>query len=288
VKLGEPLVPLAELETLADGLDHPEGIAVAPDGAVYVGGEAGQLYRIEGDGFVEVASTGGFMLGLAADGDGRVYACDAGNRCVWRIDPASGEAEVYSPGAPGRPFRTPNWGCFDDAGNLYVSDSGSWKARDGAILVVRPGGATEVWSEAPRDFPNGMCLAPDGSRLYVLESTPGALVELELRPDGSAGPRRLVTELAGTVPDGIVPTTDGSLVVSCYRPDVVLRWRADLGVRVLASDPEGTALAAPTNVVFTGPELETIVVPNIGRWHLTRFRVEGLRGVPPRYPRVGG
>jgi hypothetical protein len=57
-------------------------------------------------------------------------------------------------------------------------------------------------------------------------------------------------------------------------------------VEVLAHDPEGTALAAPTNVVFTGPELDTIVVPNIGRWHLTRFRVDGLRGVPPQYPAV--
>jgi gluconolactonase len=287
--VGDPLVPLAELETLAHGLDHPEGIAVTPDGTVYVGGEAGQLYRIEADGtFTESATTGGFLLGLAADADGRIYACDAGKRCVWRIDPVSGGAEVYSRGAPERAFRTPNWPAFDAAGNLYVSDSGEWKAADGAILVVRPGGATEVWSEASRDFPNGMCLAPDGSRLYVLESTPGALVELELRPDGSSGERRLVADLAGTVPDGVAPTTDGSLVVSCYRPDVVLRWRADLGVQTLAYDPEGTALAAPTNVVFTGPELDAIVVPNIGRWHLTRFRAEGLRGVPPQYPRVSG
>jgi gluconolactonase len=291
VTLGEPLVPLAALETLAHGLDHPEGIAVTPDGTIFVGGEAGQLFRIEADGtFTEVMTTGGFLLGLAADADGRIYACDTAERCVWRIDPASqgaGAAEVYSRGAPGRPFRTPNWGCFDARGNLYVSDSGEWKEANGAILVVRPGGATEVWTEESHNFPNGMALSPDGSRLYVLESTPGALVEFDIHPDGTAGTRRLVTELEGTVPDGIVPAMDGSLVIACYRPDAVLRWRADLGIQVLAHDPEGTVLAAPTNVVFTGPELDTIVVPNIGRWHLTRFRVEGLRGVSLQYPRVG-
>ena len=52
----------------------------------------------------------------------------------------------------------------------------------------------------------------------------------------------------------------------------------------MAGDPEGTALAAPTNCVFYGPGLATIAVPNIGRWHVTRFRVPGLTGVPLFYP----
>ena len=287
---GTPTLTLAALETFAHGLDHPEGIAVTPDGTVFVGGEAGQLYRIDADGnFAEVATTGGFLLGLASDADGRLYACDTANHCVWRIDLAApGEAapEVYSAGVPGRAFVTPNWPCFDGDGNLYVSDSGTWKSADGSILVVRPGGRTELWTDETRNFPNGMALSPDGSRLYVLESTPGALVEFAIRPDGSAGPRRLLVELAGAVPDGVAPTTDGSLVIACYRPDTVLRWHPDLGLQVLASDPEGTVLAAPTNLVFTGPERDTIVVPNIGRWHLTRFRADGLRGIAPAYPRL--
>ena len=90
--------------------------------------------------------------------------------------------------------------------------------------------------------------------------------------------------LAGTVPDGIAFATDGSAVIACYRPDVVLRWSDAGGVEVLANDPEGVFLAAPTNCVFTGPDRATIVVPNIGRWHATRFRVPGLAGVPLFYP----
>ena len=94
----------------------------------------------------------------------------------------------------------------------------------------------------------------------------------------------VLAELPGTVPDGIAFATDGSVVIACYRPDVVYRWRADLGLEVLAEDPEGTVIAAPTNCAFTGPALATIVVPNIGRWHATRFRVPGLVGVPLFYP----
>jgi len=34
------------IDVYAEGLDHPECIAVHPDGSVWAGGEAGQIYRI--------------------------------------------------------------------------------------------------------------------------------------------------------------------------------------------------------------------------------------------------
>ena len=51
------------------GLDHAEGIALAADGTVYAGGEAGQRYRICADGqnTTELARTGGFILGITLD-----------------------------------------------------------------------------------------------------------------------------------------------------------------------------------------------------------------------------
>jgi len=44
-----------------------------------------------------------------------------------------------------------------------------------------------------------------------------------------------------------------------------------------------TVLAAPTNIVFTGPDRDEMVMPNLGRWHLTRIRA-GIRGVGLHYP----
>ena len=101
---------------------------------------------------------------------------------------------------------------------------------------------------------------------------------------GSAGPRRVLLELPGHVPDGIAFADDGSILIACYRPDVVLRWRPGSAVEIVAEDPEGTVLAAPTNCAFIGPDLATVAVPNIGRWHVTRFSVPGLSGVPLFYP----
>lgn len=275
------MIDLAELTVAVEGLDHPEGVCVDADGTLYAGGEGGQLYRVDLEaGRVEqVASTQGFLLGICADGDGRVYACDLARHEMVRIDPATGAVDVYSNGTPERPMQTPNWAVFDDAGTLYVTDSGHWKADDGRIYRVSPSGATEVWNEASHAFPNGACLTDDGLALLVVESLTPGLVRIDI----ATGARMVVAELPGTVPDGVVLDADGIAYVTCYRPDRVYKVTPDGDVEVLADDPQGTVLAAPTNGVFVG---ERLVLANLGRWHLTSVDL-GVKGLPLRYPVLG-
>ena len=282
-----PLIPLEQLETFAHGLDHAEGICLAPHGLLYVGGEAGQLYCIDSHGDMEeIASTGGFMLGLAADAESFIYAIDVGNKVVWRFSPDGKCREEFTRGSTDRSLYVPNWGAFDSRGNYYLTDSGDWDKANGFIWIVRPGGQTEIWTEESVDFPNGCAVSPDGTRLYIAETIPGAIIEIPINDDGSAGHRRVLFEMGLPCPDGIAIAENGFLVVSCYRPDTIYVWDVEFGLRILAGDPRGTVLAAPTNVVFTGDKRDTIVVPNLGRWHLTRFRTS-LQGVPLFYPTPG-
>lgn len=282
-----PLVSLEDMQLIAQGIDHAEGICMAPDGTIYVSGEKGQIYRVEpDDSATKVATTGGWTLGLASDSEGRIYACDPARHAVLRWTPGRGDPVVWTSGTDAAPMSSPNWGAFGPDGAYYVSDSGGWKARDGRIYVVREG-RTRVLTTGSVDFPNGLAVTPDGGELWVLESTPGRLIAFDLRSDGSAGPRRVLADLPGTVPDGIAFAADGSILIACYRPDVVLRWHPATGLEVVAEDPEGTILAAPTNCAFTGPALDSIAVPNIGRWHVTRFGVPGLVGERLFYPTPG-
>ena len=74
------------LRTVANGLDHPEGVCWSPaEGAVYAGGEAGQLYRFAlGGGEAETVTTvpGGFLLGMALDARGNHALIDPNERLV--------------------------------------------------------------------------------------------------------------------------------------------------------------------------------------------------------------
>ena len=279
------LMRIEQFAPFVHGLDHPEAVTTGPDGTLYAGGEAGQIYRVDLAGrFEQIASTGGFVLGLCLDGDGAIYACDLAHSSVMRIDP-DGEVTTYSSGAPVRPMAVPNFPVFDAAGNLYVSDSGGWKEHSGCLFRVRPGGATEVVGEGLEAFPNGMALHPDGDRLYaVLSNLPG-VVSLALNDDGTVGEPQSVVELARTIPDGLAFDVEGNLYIACYTPDVIYRLTPGGMLDVLAEDWESVTFATPTNIVFAGPGRETLIVASLSRWHLTKGPMP-IAGSALRYPKL--
>jgi sugar lactone lactonase YvrE len=258
------------LTELASDLDHPEGVCWDPDGGVlYAGGELGQLYRLSLDGAVEeVARFPKFTLGLALDGDGDVVACckDEG---VWSWDGSEVTQVGYG-------FEFANYPAFGPDGTLYVSDSGSgWGMNDGCIRA-----GDEVLSREAPNFTNGLAVSPDGDWLWVAESYVPRVGRIEL----ATGRYEEVVRIDGTVPDGLAFEYAGGVVISCYRPDQVLHLSASGTLSVVAEDQQGTVLAAPTNVCFAGPDLDRIVVANLGRWHLTVVDESGLRGVPLHRP----
>ncbi len=283
------LMSIADFAPFADGLDHPEGVAAGPNGEIYAGGEAGQVYRVEPDGkWRQIGSTGGFLLGLALDGNGNVYACDLAKHNVARVTP-SGAVSIYSSGSPNRPMVTPNYGVFDAAGNFYVSDSGSWKGNDGCVFVVRPGGATEVLSDAPAvtNFPNGMALHPSGKWLYVVVSLVPGVVRIPVENGRAAGPAETMVELPHNVPDGLAFDEAGNLYIACYTPDVIYRLTPAGELAVVAADWESVTFATPTNIAFCGVDRRTLVVASLSRWHLTRGTMP-VPGARLQYPVIGG
>lgn len=265
---------------LVDGLDHPEGVAWDPEaGVLWAGGEAGQIYRVglDGEDCEQVATAPGFVLGLAVDGRGRLAICasEDGSLCVLE---AGGVRRVLSE-VEGEPLLQPNFPAFGPDGSCYVSASGTWAAGGGRIVVLDPDGEARTLTRELADFPNGLCLSADRDSLWAVESYEPRLSLVDLG-DGTV---ETITRIDGTVPDGLAPTAGGGLLVGCYRPDRVYHLDRDGGLEIVAEDPRGTLLSAPTNVCFAGADLDRAISANLGRWHLTSLDL-GLRGAPLHRP----
>lgn len=258
---------------LVDGLDHPEGVAWDPaTGILWAGGEDGQLYQIDLDArtWTEAARAPGFVLGLAVDGRGRVVVCCQGARSLCLLE--DGAVRTLRDG-----FRLPNYPAFGPDGTLFCSDSGTWARNDGRVFRLAADGTLDLLTDRLPHFPNGCAVTADGASLWLVESYEPTVNVVDV----ATGEVEQVARLEGTVPDGVALTDDGGLLVSCYRPDRIVHLGADGRVEVVAEDPQGTLLSAPTNVVFAGDRL---VSANLGRWHLTLVETE-LRGAPLHYPR---
>jgi sugar lactone lactonase YvrE len=266
--------------TLSDPqLDHPEGLAVHPDGSVWCGGERGQIFRIDSDGaeIVEVGSTGGFCLGMAFDrGAEHLVVCDLKHAALFRVDTATGSVRPWADGAPTGRFKIPNFPAFDPEGRLYVSDSHAFGTPGPGVWRVDPDGRAELWFDRDVTFANGLALAPDARALYVAETFASAVFRIPIREDGSAAEREHVATFPGSLPDGLAFDRDGALYVGCYEPSRILRVSPAGKVETLYHDVTAHTLAHPTNVAFRGT---TMFSANLGRWHLTRLEV-GVEGLP--------
>ena len=269
--------------SFGEGLDHPECITWGSDGYAYAGGEGGQIYRIDvkNNHFEQFAQAPSFVGGLCQDGSGNLYIC-SGNK-VYKVN-NDGNVTEYSSGTRDVAMIGPNYPAFDKNGNLYITDSGEWKKDNGKIFKISSAGETEVWSETPNSFPNGICFGPSGEDLYVAVSlNPPRIEKISISETGKAGKTEMVIEIPNAVPDGVAFDADANVYISCYRPDTIFRLDTKGALEVLAHEYEGTLMAAPTNIAFCGANLNDLLSANLGRWHISRYNLDAT-GLPLNYP----
>lgn len=280
------------VEVVSEGLGHPEGPCLLPDGrVVFANTYASEVGVWDPDaGTSTYAYTGGGPNACVLGSDGYVYLTQCPTVGAWvapdyrppsiqRAAP-DGSVEIVATEADGVPFNAPNDLTFGPDGRLYFTDSGDWdierRPHRGTINVIESDGTAHVLEELEPVYPNGIVAEPDGSIVWVESYTRNVI---RRRPDGS---KDVIHTLAdGHIPDGLKVSADGRLWITTFSSG---------GIDILAPDGAYEDFletgGVPLNCVFDGPtmyvcdfgttETGSTEVPMFGRLLKLDLGVEGM------------
>jgi gluconolactonase len=272
---------------VTSGLQFPEGPVWMPDGTVLVVEmKLGRITRVYPDGRKEtVAEPGGSPNGLAIGPDGALYVCNSGGWDYYeigeflipqtelpahhsggrieRVDLATGDVTVLYTECDGHALIGPNDLVFDVQGGMWFTDHGRRAGRVehvGAIYYAQPDGSSIREVVFPSASPNGIGLSPDGTRLYAAETHTGRVFYWTITAPGEvvSGPAGATGALLCGLPgmqlfDSLGIDGDGNVVVATLITGglTVISPDGEVLDQVLLGDP------MVTNVCFGGDGLET-------------------------------
>lgn len=281
------------LNTLADGLGHPEGPDVLDDGRIVMV----ETYRSriiawsEELGIHHYVDCGGGPNACMRGSDGAIYITQNGGTVgAWKADvmvaPSiqkawpDGRVETIVTEIDGIKLLGPNDLTFGPDGRLYFTDPGDYYPHApsiGRLFVLNPDGTGELVEEIGPSYPNGVVAEADGSLVWV-ES-----YHRNVYRKSPGKPSQLICELPeGHTPDGLKIDDSGNLWITAFMAG---------GVDVLNHDGSHVDFletgGVPLNCVFDGDTLiitdfgdvseVTAEAPMVGR--LWRVNVE-VRGRP--------
>jgi gluconolactonase len=298
------------LTEVASGLRFPEGPVAMPDGSVIlVEIAASRITRCWGEGKTEtIAVPGGGPNGLALGPDGMLYLCNNGGfeyleanglliphgaakgwsgGSIQRIDLANGRAETLYTHAGDVQLRGPNDIVFDDAGGFWFTDHGKTFERSRDVVGVFYAKADGSHIEEvifPMENPNGIGLSPDGKRLYVAETYTAKLWAFDIEAPGKIIRGESLTGTGGHFLYGAGGYSWFDSLGVDSAGNVCVATIGNAGISVVA--PDGTLadfvpMPDPftTNICWGGPDLRTayITLSGTGRLVSMDWPRPGLR-----------
>jgi len=292
---------------ITTGLQFPEGPVAMPDGSVILTELfASRLTRVAPDGSkTTVAEINGSPNGLAVGPDGALYLCNNGNAFtpmnaggllypgpfdesryiggrIQRVDIATGAVTDLYTHCGTTALRAPNDIVFDKQGGFYFTDHGTRSERSAdrtGIYYAKPDGSFIEEVAFPTDGPNGIGLSPDENTLYWAETHTGRVYQRAITSPGKLAPPDASTVLCGLpgyqLLDSLAVDGDGNVCVATI---------VNGGITVIS--PQGEVLQhiavddrITTNICFGGPDYQTayITASSTGRLLAMKWPYKGLK-----------
>lgn len=302
---------MTEPRILASGLQFPEGPIACADGSILlVEIERKTITRVRPGGAVEiVAQLDGGPNGLALGPDGALYICNNGgflfqkvagfNRTkpgtpegyaggrIERLDLKTGELRVLYTRCGDHPLCGPNDIVFDAHGGFYFTDMGKMYPRmkmNGGLYYGLADGSRIVEIAYPMTMPNGIGLSPDGATLYAAETETGRLWAFDIEAPGVIarapfpsphGGRILLTLPGYQRFDSLAVSASGNVCIATLISGCITV--ASPAGELLRQIPTGDPIT--TNICFGGPDLKTayITLSGIGQLIEMPWAEPGLR-----------
>ena len=241
-----------QVSTFADVGGRTEDLAFDGQGNVYVSlTRKGQIRKITAEGKVsDVASGLASPAGLALAPDGALYVCEYGSAAtgggkLTRVSLAGAKTTVAT-AAGSKPFRNPNHLAINRQGVVYMSDSSGFVAR------VQGSKATLLFDarkQTAAASPNGVALSADQRTLYVNDLlAPKSVWKVSLDQQGNlTAVAPLDLEQPLTLADGIALDCRGRLYISHGLTKLSM---ADPVTGKVQQIYAGADLATPANLAF--------------------------------------
>jgi len=274
------LAPGQGWELVSQGHKFTEGPAVDKQGNVFFTDiPNNRIHKIATDGKVTVfKEDSGAANGLMFGPDGRLYACQNGRKRIvaYSVD---GAESVIAEGLESNDL------VVNAKGEMWVTDPPGKR-----VWFIDAKGNKRIVLDKGFEFPNGVILSPDHTLLMVADSRAKWVWSFQVQPDGSllnGQPfHRLETwdQDSTTSADGMTVDSEGFLYVTtrtglqiCDQPG---------RVNAILNKPHAGPLS---NVVFGGPNLDTIYVTAGDRVYKRQIRRKGVwpwQPVKPPQPRL--
>lgn len=266
-----------EWEVVSSGHNFTEGLAVNAKGELFFTDvPSGRIHKVGLDGKVSVfAEDGGKRLKFGPDG--RLYACAKGGQIVAYDE--SGTASVVAKGL------SPNDLTITREGRIYVTEP-----LNNRILLIEKDGSGKL-VETEQNFPNGVCLSPDQSLLYVGDTRGQFVYSYQIAPDGTLAYKQryyhlhLVDGSMQSGADGMAVDAEGRLYVTT---EMGIQFCDQAGrVNGILSKPQKAWLST---VAFGGPDLKTLYVTCGDKVYKRATKVKGVltfnAPIKPQAPRL--
>lgn len=265
------LDPSGRAEIIAELPGGPNGMAVGPDGSLYICNNGGFLFRKDN--------------GLTRTLPGTHEGYEGG--WIEKVSPDGSRREVLYDRCGDHRLVGPNDIVFDNHGGFYFTDFGKMYPRSralGGLYYALADGSKIVEIAFPMIHANGVGLSPDGATLYASETETGRIWAFDLDAPGVIrrqpfpsphGGRILLTMPGYQRLDSLAVDAAGNICVATLMSGCITV--VSPAGEILRQVPTGDPIT--TNICFGGPDMRTayITLSGTGRVIVLDWPEPGLR-----------